>query len=129
MIVLDANVLIAYLDDSDALHRQAVDALESVADEEWVAHPVTLAEVLVGPARRTAAHLQQAVDTLSAIGVDEAPWNGSDALTLAQLRAETHLKLPDCCVLLLTEREDSSLLSFDGALCRAAERRGITVVG
>ena len=36
MIVLDANVLIAYLDDSDALHRQAVDALESVADEMGV---------------------------------------------------------------------------------------------
>ena len=49
---------------------------------------------------------------------------GADAPTrLARLRAETGLKLPDCCVLLAAQDASaSSVLSFDDRLSAAAER-------
>ena len=51
MIVLDASVLIAYLDAEDAQHQQAESLLEREIDDEFAVNPLTLAEVLVGPSR------------------------------------------------------------------------------
>lgn len=50
MIVLDANVLIAHLDYTDALHERATDLLLDLADRQLGASPMTLADVLMGPA-------------------------------------------------------------------------------
>jgi predicted nucleic acid-binding protein len=51
VIVVDASVLIGYLDGEDA-HHGAVEALLAAAvDDELGANPLTLAEVLVVPAR------------------------------------------------------------------------------
>ncbi|MBA3745649.1 MAG: PIN domain-containing protein [Sporichthya sp.] len=51
MIVLDAGVLIAYLDADDAHHAVAQVLLAEAIDDECGANPLTLAEVLVVPAR------------------------------------------------------------------------------
>jgi predicted nucleic acid-binding protein len=51
VIVLDASVLIAYLDAEDAEHRRAESLLAREIDDQFAANPLTLAEVLVGPAR------------------------------------------------------------------------------
>ena len=49
LIVADASALIAYLNPRDAHHADAVQGLIDV--DQFVVHPVTLAEVLVHPAR------------------------------------------------------------------------------
>jgi predicted nucleic acid-binding protein len=49
LTVVDANVLIGWLDDRDAPHDAAIEILTAV---DWfIVHPLTLAEVLVHPAR------------------------------------------------------------------------------
>lgn len=51
MIVLDASVLIAYLDSNDAQHALAEGLLAREIDDDFAASPLTLAEVLVVPVR------------------------------------------------------------------------------
>ena len=122
MIVVDASVLIAHLDENDALHDRAVDALLAAAEHPLGCSPITLAEVLVGPAR--AGRLRDARSAITDLGVAEIPLGGDAAGRLAALRAETALKLPDCCVLLAAEDgRAQTVLTFDDRLARAAEQR------
>jgi predicted nucleic acid-binding protein len=123
MTVVDASVLIAHLDAGDAQHQEAGALLTEAAGEPLVASVVTLAEVLVGPARRgQAARAQRA---LARHGVDEIALGGDAAVRLAQLRAETGLRLPDCCVLLAAEQTEQGVATLDDRLRRAADARGI----
>lgn len=122
MIVVDASVLIAHLDESDALHDQAVDALLAAVNQPLACSPITLAEVLVGPAR--AGRLHDARTAVADLGVVEIALGGDAAGRLAALRAETALKLPDCCVLLAAEdAQAEAVLTFDDRIARAAEQR------
>src|SRR5664279_1104415 len=50
-VVLDASVLIAHFDPHDAHHDAAPRLLIEMAGQALMAHPLTIAEVLVGPAR------------------------------------------------------------------------------
>lgn len=127
MIVVDASVLIAHLDASDALHDRADEALLATAEQPLGCSPITLAEVLVGPAR--AGRLRDARTAVADLGVVEIPLGDDAAARLADLRAETALKLPDCCVLLAAEDGHAeTVLTFDDRLARAAERRRLRVV-
>lgn len=122
MIVLDANVLIAHLDQHDAHHALATERLLDVADQPFGASSITLAEVLVAPARAGRQADAQAV--LQTLEVTEIPLAPNSAMRLAMLRAETKLKLPDCCVLLAAEDADATVLTFDDRLAREAVRLG-----
>lgn len=51
MIVVDASVLIAHLDRKDSHHERAVQLLSKLVDWPLAASPITVAEVLVQPAR------------------------------------------------------------------------------
>jgi predicted nucleic acid-binding protein len=51
MIVLDASVLIAYLDGDDDHHEASEAILAAAIDEDVGANSLTLAEVLVVPVR------------------------------------------------------------------------------
>jgi predicted nucleic acid-binding protein len=122
VIVIDASVLIAHLDENDALHERAIDALLNAADQPLGCSPITLAEVLVGPAR--AGRLRDAREAISDLGVTEVPLGEDAPARLAALRSETALKLPDCCVLLAAEDASAqAILTFDDRLARSAERR------
>jgi predicted nucleic acid-binding protein len=44
---------------------------------------------------------------------------------LAMLRADTGLRLPDCCVLLAAQQTGGSVLTFDDRLARVAEGLGL----
>lgn len=123
MIVLDASVLIAHLDSSDAHHEQAEQALAAVGDEEWGAATVTLAEMLVGPAR--SGRLDDATAALRTLCVGEIPFGPAAPTWLATLRARTGLRLPDCCVLLAAEDVTGTVLTFDERLRAAADRLGL----
>jgi predicted nucleic acid-binding protein len=123
VIVLDASVLIAHFDARDAQHDRALTVLASTGSEELGASVVTLAECLVGPAR--AGHLDRAHAALRDLGVSELGLPIDSSTALAQLRAQTNLRLPDCCVLECAQRTRSSLLTFDDRLAKRAPDVGV----
>ncbi|HEX2299337.1 MAG TPA: type II toxin-antitoxin system VapC family toxin [Pseudonocardiaceae bacterium] len=129
MIVLDASVLIAHFDSTDAHHDRAGELLLLAAeqDQSLGASPITLAKVLVGPARTgRLAQAAAALDQLRVCAVDLPP----DApLRLAALRAGTKLTLPDCCVLLAADQAGDAVATFDDQLADAARTHGLAVRG
>jgi predicted nucleic acid-binding protein len=128
VIVLDACVLIAHFDAEDALHEDARNLLRSVADEPFRTSPLTQAEVLVGPAR--VGRLDRAVAALAQLDVRTVPMEADAPIRLAMLRAETRLKLPDCCVLLAAEQvSHAQIATFDDQLHAVARQRGFAVIG
>lgn len=126
MIVLDANVIIAYLDGADPHHARAEELLAREVDDDFGANPLTLAEVLVLPAR--ADHTDTVRTVLRDLEVQELAFPTDTAVKLAQLRANTGLKMPDCCVLLAAEHADARMASFDGELTKAAFDRNIETI-
>ena len=126
MIVLDANVLIAHLNGSDRHHTRAETLLEIISSEPWGVSSVTLAEVLVYPAR--AGRLEAAEATLVGLDIQEVPLGGGASGRLAEMRAELGLKMPDCCVLLAAQNNEAALATFDTGLISAAETLGVEIV-
>jgi predicted nucleic acid-binding protein len=126
VIVLDACVVIAHLAGDHVHHQRATQLLASLAGQPKTISVLTRAEVLVVPARagrRRAA--EDILDQLS-IGTWELPRDAAGQL--AELRAHTGLRMPDCCVLLTAEiNGPAELATFDERLAQAAAERGITV--
>ena len=123
MIVLDASVLIAHFDAADAHHDAADQQLLEIAEQPLGCSPLTLAEVLAGPAR--SGRLETVHRAIEELEVVEIPLPPGAATRLARLRAETGLRLPDCCVLLAAQiGEAQFLLTFDDRLRREAQRLG-----
>jgi predicted nucleic acid-binding protein len=126
VIALDASLLIAHLSPRDAHHAAATTLLRNSAVEPMLAHPLTLAEVLVGAAR--IGQGEQMLADLEAVGVQLAPPPDGEPLRLARLRANTALKLPDCCALDTALSNGAALATFDAALTRAAQRLKVSVL-
>ncbi|MGH9157749.1 MAG: type II toxin-antitoxin system VapC family toxin [Acidimicrobiales bacterium] len=95
MIVLDAGVLIAHLDTSDARHSAATNLVAASGPEMLAMSPVSLAEAMVGPARK-----------------------GSADRALA-------LRMPDCCVLLAVSQPGAAVATFDDRLAGVAMSLGL----
>jgi predicted nucleic acid-binding protein len=89
-------------------------------------HPVTLAEVLVGPARLGDADGAHA--RLAALGFRVDLPDAGQPVRLAVLRVQTRLKLPDCCVLDVALVHQAQLATFDARLAEVARNRGVAVV-
>lgn len=123
MIVLDASVLIAHLDGRDAHHDRARELIEETGTEPLGASEITLAETLVAPAR--AGRLEDARSALDRLGIGELGLGDDAAVRLAQLRADTARKLPDCCVLLAAEENSGTVASFDSDLIATARGLGL----
>jgi len=80
-------------------------------------------------APRARADSREGRTAVTDLGVGEIPLGDDAAARLATLRAETALRMPDCCVLLATEdARAEAVLTFDDRLARAAERRRLRVV-
>jgi predicted nucleic acid-binding protein len=126
VIVLDASVLIAFLDGEDSHHAAAEQLLTQAIDEELAVNPLTLAEVLVAPARDD--RLDPVLAALHAFEVQQLPFPADTALQLARLRVATGLKMPDCCVILAAEDAAATVASFDERLAQAAETRNLPVL-
>jgi predicted nucleic acid-binding protein len=118
VIVLDASVLIAHLDSRDVHHERARQLLVDTGVEPLGASTISLAETLVAPAR--AGRLAEASQALERLGLAELHVGRGGPSRLAQLRADTGCKLPDCCVLLAAEECDGTVASFDAGLTSAA---------
>ena len=126
VIVLDASVLIAYLDREDGHHAAAEELLAQAVEDDLAVSSLTLAEVLVVPARD--GRLDPVLAALGDLEVQELPFPADAAVRLAQLRATTGLKMPDCCVLLVAENAGASVASFDQRLAQEAEKRNLPVL-
>ncbi len=127
MIVLDASVLIGYLDGNDAHHDTAEALLVAAVDDDLAVSSLTLAEVLVAPARDE--RLDAVVDVMRALEVEQLNPPADAAPRLAQLRVATGLRMPDCCVLLAATDADATVASFDQRLLQAATGQGLSVAG
>lgn len=123
MIVLDAGVIIAYLDASNVHHGRADILLTREIEDDFGANPLTLAEVFVVPARDN--RLETVRTALHELEVQELPLPDVTAVKLAELRAATGLKMPDCCVLLTAEHWEARVASFDDRLNQAATTRNV----
>lgn len=123
-MILDASVAIALRSPQDP-HADAARAVVLSA-EELVMHPVTLAEVLVVPARAgLAAQVRdRLIDELGVRIWDPDP---DEPLRVAELRAATRIALPDCYVLQLAEQSGHEVATFDDRLRRAARGRGVAI--
>jgi predicted nucleic acid-binding protein len=126
VIVLDASVLIAHLDERDADHERAERLLIDTGSEPLGASTISLAETLVAPAR--AGRLADATGALERLGVRELALGEGASGRLAQLRTDTGRKLPDCCVLLAAEERGAVVASFDSALVEAAGGVGLSTI-
>ena len=126
MIVLDASVLIAFLNPDDVHHHDADEfILRAIGDSQDLAiNPVTLAEVLVSPTRE--GRVNDVVAELGNLGVLDVPFPPDAARALARLRV-TGLKMPDCCVLLTAIDRGAALVSFDDRLVSAATQQQVAV--
>jgi predicted nucleic acid-binding protein len=123
VIVLAASVLIAHLNRDDASHAQSEQLLMDTAEHPLSASSITLAEVLVGPAR--VGKLEVARTALAELEVSEVLLSTGAAERLARLSAETGLKLPDCCVLLAAETVHAdAVLTFDDRLAKRVRDLG-----
>lgn len=125
MIVTDASLLIAHLDADDDHHEWAEALLESLGPVPLAASRLTIAEVLIGPAR--AGKLEAALAPIEQLGVRDVGLDADAATRLAGLRVATGLKMPDCCVLLAAEQTEAEVATFDERLATAARNLGMAV--
>jgi predicted nucleic acid-binding protein len=111
LTVVDASVLIAWLDDTDSHHHAAIELLAGI--DSFVVHPITLAEVLGHPAR--VGRAGQVLARLEAIGmiVSALP---IEPVALAELRVISGLKMPDVLVLACANAHDATVATFDQCL-------------
>ena len=124
MIVLDANIIISFLEETDPNHRRAI-ALFKAMDGEYLFVPsLTWAEVLVGAiGSDKAAEAQNRIQGL--LGVAVANPDGVDwPVQLAQVRARTGLRMPDAFVLAAAEVLDAKVATFDSKLAAVAANQG-----
>jgi predicted nucleic acid-binding protein len=122
-VALDADVVIAFLDPSDAQHQPAVEILGArlARGDDVLMAATVYAEVIVRP-------LQHGTDAtvdefLAAIGVNVVDVDRTLARRAAELRARHGaLRLPDALSLATALAHDAGFLTLDRALQRIAER-------
>lgn len=125
MIVLDASVLIAHFESTDAHHAEAADLLMEHAAEPFGSSVVTLAEVYVGATR--AGQADRLERLLARLEVQPLHLPAASARRLGELRATTGLKMPDCCVLFTAEHHAAAVATFDEKLAARAIETGLPV--
>lgn len=123
--VLDASALIALLDADDTHHVAALDVLEKLAGEALLMHPLTVAECFVGPV--SVGREQQLVEALDRLRIVVDLGDDASPLRLARVRAETGLRMPDCCPIEVADRRGSVLITFDARQHECAVRLGVEV--
>ncbi|ACZ30047.1 PilT protein domain protein [Xylanimonas cellulosilytica DSM 15894] len=126
VIVVDANVVIAASSPGHVHHDDAVRLAFTAGSTGMCLHPLTLAEVLVGPARSGVQH--EARRALAAAGFRLAPEDPAPE-DVALVRARTSLRMPDAVVLATAQALDADLATFDNRLAREARAIGVAVHG
>jgi predicted nucleic acid-binding protein len=125
VIVLDANVLIGFLDSSDPHHAVSTELLERRFVDGFASSVLTVAEALVHPTR--VDRQDAAMTALLSIGVRVIPLEATNATELARVRNSYRLRMPDAVALHTAIRTGSELATFDEALVAAARRAGVSI--
>ncbi|HLI59362.1 MAG TPA: PIN domain-containing protein [Solirubrobacteraceae bacterium] len=122
LTIVDASVLLAHFDARDP---HAAEAREILAEaDELAASTITLAECLVGAV--AAGRLEEALQAIADLEIAEVPLPRGSAATLARLRVETGLRMPDCCVLhAAAVSQANAVATRDDRLRRAAQASGL----
>jgi predicted nucleic acid-binding protein len=108
LVVLDASVVIAFLDPDDALHGPAVEAVVEHRRDALVLPAPALAEILVAPYRRGAEAVAAVEAFLLDLGLRIEPTTPAIARSAAKLRSESRsLRLPDAFVLATADELDA----------------------
>lgn len=124
-LVFDANVLIGFLDSTDAHHANTLSILAEFVHVGFVASALTVAEALVYP---TIAGVQdRAHAALDDIGLSVVPLGEHDVLELARVRAQYRVRMPDAVALHAAITTHATLATFDHELADAARRAGLAV--
>ncbi|MBE1874795.1 type II toxin-antitoxin system VapC family toxin [Myceligenerans pegani] len=127
MIVADANIVIAASRPEHVHHGEATRIVVEHGRDGIVLHSLTMAEVLVGPAKSGAQ--VEARQKLQEAGFGLSPEGDPSPEELALVRATAALKMPDACVLATAERLKADVATFDARLAREARARGVRVRG
>jgi predicted nucleic acid-binding protein len=127
VIVADANVIIAASTPGHVHHDRAREVLIEHGATGVVLHSLTMAEVLVGPAK--AGQQDAALAAFARAGVRSSPATDPAPAALALVRATAAVKMPDACVLATAEHIGIPLATFDARLAREAAARGTSVIG
>lgn len=129
MIILDATVVIAYLDADHAHHHEAVAILQWAAESDRALGigTITLAEVLVKAVQEDA--LARTMAILRELEIREIMLPDHAAEDLAKLRVRTRLKMPDCTVLAVAQAHVAAIATFDRRLATMAADGGCEVCG
>lgn len=102
LTVLDAGVIIGFLDSNDAHHPAALGALRDARDrnDRLILPASAFAEILVGPHRKGAKAIAAVQALVQRVPLEIHPLDADIALAAAALRARHgSLKLPDALVI------------------------------
>lgn len=117
LTVVDAGVLIGFLDRNDPHYQGAADALAATVDrgDRIVVPSCALAEMLVGPSRQGPHAVAAVLQLIERVPLEIAPLDKDVAVAAAALRAKHRaIKLPDALVLATaTVAEADVLLTTD----------------
>lgn len=120
-VVVDADVLIAFLDPADAQHARAVPVLRKhlAEGDELSVSATAYGEILVRPLKNATDDVVD--EFLAAAGIAVIPVDRALARAAAQLRAQhPSLRLPDAMCLAVARQNDAALLTFDERLAKLA---------
>ena len=128
LVVLDASVVIAFLDPADALHGAAVEAIGERQHDELAVPASVYAEILVAPYRRGPEVVAEVEAFLADFAVRIETLTPAIARAAARLRSESRsLRLPDALVLATAdELEADTVLTGDESWARISGR--VTVI-
>jgi predicted nucleic acid-binding protein len=127
VVVIDASVLIGFLDAADPSHATAVELLrtEVEAGSRLLISASAYSETLVRPMQRDLA--DQIDAALDGLGIGIVAIDRLTARSAAAIRARSPVRLPDALVLATARGQEAKLLTLDKRLRRIAESLGISV--
>lgn len=123
IVVLDASVIIAFLDAGDGHHAAARAAVGQARREMLVLPSSAYAEVLVDPWRHGPEAVAVVRRFVRELGIRIEPLTADIAEGAARLRARYRtLRLPDALVIATAEALDAGALTCDRSWPRASRR-------
>ncbi len=128
LVVLDASVVIAFLDPDDGLHAAAAAALVEHQQDELVIPASVYAEILVAPYRSGTEAVEEVETFLSDLAVRTEPITAAIARGAARLRSRLRgLRLPDALVLATADEiEADTVLTGDQSWASVSSR--VTII-
>lgn len=128
LVVLDASVIIGFLDPEDALHDACVGALSRHQHDDLTIPASVYAEILVAPYRTGAEAVAEVEAFLSDFSVEVEPITSAVARAAARLRsARMSLRIPDALVLATADEIGAEIVLTGDESWQKVSRR-VTVV-